>query len=161
MRKYLLPFVILSATACSSQPCEKTNIINDVVNVKSMPLSTKVFVQFDIGSSVLDKKDKAVLKSSAQLISALSDSSVLVIGHTDKVGDVTSNYRLSKQRAIVTAQYLIANGVDVNQVSINGIGYDNPISGENAKATERASEIIITGQHKPKPDSEYAISKNN
>jgi outer membrane protein OmpA-like peptidoglycan-associated protein len=73
-------------------------------------------------------------------------SAVQVRGHTDSVGDPTSNQTLSEARAAAVQSYLLAQGVDATDVTIIGFGETQPLAlddTEEGKAFNRRVEVVI------------------
>ena len=73
--------------------------------------------------------------------------SVAIHGHTDDVGDNTSNLELSAKRAQEVHDYLISIGVDANRLSHKGFGESKPLVAndtQEGKATNRRTEFFIT-----------------
>jgi outer membrane protein OmpA-like peptidoglycan-associated protein len=76
----------------------------------------------------------------------LTESSVVVEGHTDNVGTAASNQKLSEQRAKAVMQYLIDRGVDKKRLKSVGYGASKPVDDnktEEGKAKNRRVELVI------------------
>lgn len=52
---------------------------------------------------------------------------VVVTGHTDRIGSLKYNMKLSERRAVVVKDYLVAHGVDQKLIFWEGKGPKNPI----------------------------------
>ena len=66
----------------------------------------------------------------ANLIKYLDNNKAATItasGHTDNVGDASTNLRLSRNRAEFIQGYLSKNGISIKQIIPNGFGPDKPI----------------------------------
>ena len=71
---------------------------------------------------------------------------VLVIGHTDKVGNDAVNDALSRQRADVVRKALVARGVAPENIVVIGRGKRDPIvptADGVAEARNRRVEILV------------------
>jgi len=71
---------------------------------------------------------------------------VEIAGHTDSVGDVDYNVKLSKRRASSVKQYLIKKGIDPSKVVTKGYGLTEPVADnetEEGRAKNRRVELII------------------
>ena len=67
-------------------------------------------------------------------------------GHTDNIGDDKSNVALSLGRANDVKDFLVANGVKVQQLSAMGFGKSKPVSSndtEAGRAKNRRTEFVI------------------
>lgn len=76
----------------------------------------------------------------------VEDSSLEVGGHTDNVGDIAMNTRLSRKRAEFVRDYLTANGLDAKRLTAQGYGPDSPIASNNTsdgKAKNRRVEVLL------------------
>ena len=71
---------------------------------------------------------------------------ILVEGHTDSVGTVNYNLRLSENRARSVADQLVNSGVPRRSVSTRGFGEGDPIASnraESGRKRNRRVEVII------------------
>ena len=76
----------------------------------------------------------------------VNGSSLEVGGHTDKVGDMAINTRLSRKRAEFVKDYLTANGLQANRLSAQGYGPNNPIASNltpKGRAKNRRVEVRL------------------
>lgn len=72
------------------------------------------------------------------------DLAIELIGHTDNVGSEAYNLKLSKQRADVVAEYLVAKGINPARISVQGVGFAKPIadnSSEDGRGKNRRVDI--------------------
>lgn len=73
-------------------------------------------------------------------------SAMQVRGHTDSVGDETSNQTLSEARAAAVQSYLVAQGIAATEVTTIGFGETQPLAledTEEGKALNRRVEVVI------------------
>jgi len=106
-------------------------------------------------SDILFESGKADLKPElrenlsaigAILQSLLTDSHVIIEGHTDNVGGAAPNKKLSEQRASAVMQYLIERGIDKKRLKSVGYGLEKPVADnktEEGRAKNRRVELII------------------
>ena len=85
-----------------------------------------------------------------QLITFLKENpgvSIEIAGHTDNVGDDTSNQALSESRAMTVFDYLVLNKVPSSKLSFKGYGESKPLNDnsteENRKNNRRTEFKII------------------
>lgn len=74
---------------------------------------------------------------------------LLIVGHTDSIGNYENNITLSENRALSVAQYFISNGIDEHSITTEGKGPQSPIAPNNTedgRAINRRVEIIIKRQ---------------
>ncbi|MWN05239.1 OmpA-OmpF porin, OOP family [Gilliamella bombicola] len=67
-----------------------------------------------------------------------TESAVVVIGHTDRIGSDSYNQKLSEQRANSVMKYLISKGVPANLISAHGVGKTQPVTGTKCNALRGA-----------------------
>jgi len=71
---------------------------------------------------------------------------VEIAGHTDSIGAVDYNMRLSEKRSDAVKQYFLSKGIDPKKVVIKGYGPTDPIadnSDEEGRAKNRRVELVI------------------
>jgi OOP family OmpA-OmpF porin len=79
-------------------------------------------------------------------IDHVKDANVLVVGHSDNVGNRDANIILAKNRAEFTKNYLIKNGIKSARIQTDSKGPDEPKGDNNTaegKATNRRTVITI------------------
>ena len=106
-----------------------------------------VFVYFDSGMEApRDSRDDAAIDKAARVLEAHPELRAAVIGHTDDMGGVALNKQLSRRRAKVVRDKLVADGVDPARVVMAARGQLLPReSNETAKgrAGNRRAEIFF------------------
>jgi len=123
------------------------------------PAEAKVFLQrknviiaaqgfaFPPGESEIDAVNFPLLNKIVQSIKKFPDSTVSVEGHTDSTGNAEMNMKLSKERAMKVAAFLVdVGGIDATRVSSQGFGKERPVASNETKegrAANRRVEIQI------------------
>jgi outer membrane protein OmpA-like peptidoglycan-associated protein len=82
----------------------------------------------------------------AKSLQKYPDSQLLIVGHTDNVGDATYNQRLSERRSNSAAAYLAAQGVDRTRLAASGNGEAEPVTTNDTDAgrgQNRRVEVAI------------------
>ncbi len=91
--------------------------------------------EFDFDSAKLKPGMKTALEGVAAKIKATPGNEHLhVIGHTDSVGPEKYNMGLSLRRAQAAADYLTAQGVARDNITIEGKGESSPVADNKTKA---------------------------
>jgi len=133
---------------------ENQRIINELKSSGLDVHKTKRGVVVNL-PDVLFQFNKASLTSAARhTISEIAHSiknmrsrhQIAVEGHTDSIGTVAYNQRLSQERARSVAGELVASGVSRGQVSTRGFGESRPIasnSSEDGRRKNRRVEVVI------------------
>ena len=116
------------------------------------PAVTKVsFVAealFDFDKSVLKPAGKAKLNELANKIKTISLEVVIAVGHTDYIGTVAYNQKLSVARSEAVKAYLVSKGVDPKRIYTEDKGKQNPMADNKTaegRAKNRRVEIEVVG----------------
>ena len=95
--------------------------------VQKITLDAKVLFDFD--KAVLKPEGKAAIDS--MVVGKLRDVQklevVLVTGHTDRIGTVAYNQKLSERRADAVRDYLVSKGIDKAKIETVGMGPKQPV----------------------------------
>ncbi len=98
------------------------------LTLAAQPLRPSSYVlYFEAGGNVLTPESQAALATIRQEIAERPASEVMVIGHTDRVGNVDGNDRLSKTRAEGLRDLLIESGVPADKLEAVGRGERDPL----------------------------------
>ena len=94
-------------------------------------------LQLDIpsdNSAAILPNFQPILDRFAQTLVANPATTVQIIGHTDSTGNDAINNPLSVNRAASARDYLVARGVQVSRIMIDGRGSRDPIADNNTQA---------------------------
>jgi outer membrane protein OmpA-like peptidoglycan-associated protein len=103
---------------------------------------------FETDKSTLRHEHFAALNSIVEYLVLHPERSVKISGHTDNTGNEQHNLALSKRRALVVAQYLVNNGVDIERVETFGLGSAQPLENnltDEGRKKNRRVELLIHG----------------
>ena len=92
-----------------------------------------------------------ILDRFASGLVANPNTTVRIIGHTDASGTDAINNPLSMERAASTRDYLVARGVPISRIAIDGVGSRQPVASNDTaagRAQNRRVEIY-TGESAP------------
>jgi outer membrane protein OmpA-like peptidoglycan-associated protein len=99
-----------------------------------------------LSSNLLDKSKKSL----DEVVAILNADKLLMLsveGHSDILGSVELNKKLSQERANSVKDYLISKGVDAKRLNAIGFGSANPI-GDNktpeGRAKNRRTELLLS-----------------
>ena len=109
-------------------------------------------VTFDFNSAAVKAEFRPALNQVAQTLASFPSTFVDVTGHTDSVGTVAVNQRLSEQRAASVADYLSYQGVARPRIATRGYGKTMPIASndtEEGRARNRRVEIAPIPRRTP------------
>lgn len=103
---------------------------------------------FDFDKSVLKPEGRAKLDDLTSKIRDVNLEVIIAVGHTDSVGTVAYNQRLSIRRAEAVKAYLVSKGIERNRVYTEGKGKSQPIADNKTaagRAKNRRVEIEVVG----------------
>ena len=83
---------------------------------------------FDFDKAVLKPAGKAGLDKLTNEINGVNYDSVLVTGHTDRLGSNQYNQKLSERRAAAVKAYLLSKGIPDNRITSTGMGESQPVT---------------------------------
>jgi len=103
-------------------------------------------VYFSFDRSNVQATMRPQLDELVERLNAEPELSVKLAGHTDSVGSQNYNSVLSLKRAAAVRDYMIANSVDVDRISIAGLGELAPVADnqtEPGRALNRRVEVSV------------------
>jgi outer membrane protein OmpA-like peptidoglycan-associated protein len=103
-------------------------------------------VLFEFGSSQLTSEARNTVGDIADVVKKYEDKRISVEGHTDSVGTVNYNMRLSQDRARSVANELNYKGIAGQKLKTKGYGESDPIASnqsETGRRRNRRVEVII------------------
>ena len=103
-------------------------------------------IYFDTGKSVVKPESEPALTEIGKLLKENGSLKLHVVGHTDNVGDLASNMKLSQARAEAVVQALVTKyGVDAKRLKPAGVGPLSPAASngtDEGKAKNRRVELV-------------------
>lgn len=96
----------------------------------------RFIVEFDFAKWNIRPEYDAQLRQAAALIKNMNNPTVLVEGHTDRIGNEPFNRTLSLKRAASVKARLVKLGVAADRITITGYGFKQPVA-DNATAKGR------------------------
>ncbi|WP_455426444.1 porin OmpA [Dryocola sp. LX212] len=125
---------------------------DDIVPVVAAAAVVPEVKTFNMKSDVLFGYNSATLSPEGQAaitqlynspdMQAAKNNSTTVIGYTDRIGSETYNQQLSTERAQAVADALIAAGMPAQNVSVEGRGESEPVTGNNCDDNMPHSQLV-------------------
>lgn len=137
-------------------------IENSVAGAEVEQVGEGILVKFDSG--ILFDFNKSELKGTAKenitkLVATLNkepDTEILVLGHTDNIGTLSANQKVSEARANAVKNYAVSSGLAGSRIKTEGKNYAEPIASndtEAGRAENRRVEIVIVASKKMQEDA--------
>ncbi|WP_263374259.1 OmpA family protein [Granulicella aggregans] len=105
-------------------------------------------VLFDTGKYTLKPDTKVALAKVSGILAAYPSLKLQVEGYTDSVGGDDYNQKLSENRAGSVKDFLVGQGVSMNNISAAGYGKADPVA-DNSTASGRAQnrrvQLVVSG----------------
>jgi outer membrane protein OmpA-like peptidoglycan-associated protein len=98
--------------------------------------------QFAAGATDFDPRFRALLELGAVALRMLPEATLVITGHTDSVGDEGTNLALSRVRAQVVVDYMVANGLPPERVVARGVGEAEPVATNDTPEGQQANRRI-------------------
>ncbi len=101
---------------------------------------------FDPAKSILKKESFPELDRVSDFLNASPELKIEIAGHTDNVGNATTNQKLSFNRAKAVTDYVIKKGVAKDRVVAKGYGAAKPVASnktKDGKAQNRRVEFTV------------------
>ncbi len=103
-------------------------------------------IYFDTGKSLLKPESQQAIREIAKLLKMGATLNLFVVGHTDNVGGLDANMKLSQDRAEAVMQSLVRDhGVAASRLKSFGAGPYAPVASndtEEGKAKNRRVELV-------------------
>lgn len=119
---------------------------------KPVPTSEKVTYAadtfFDFDKSVLKPAGKATLNDLIAKLKHINIEAIVATGHTDSIGTVAYNQKLSVRRAEAVKHYMVEHGVPADRIYVSGKGKSQPIATNKTaagRAKNRRTDIEVVG----------------
>jgi OOP family OmpA-OmpF porin len=107
-------------------------------------------LSFQTGSSELADLPFQSLSDLASYLAQNPDLRIALVGHSDNVGSLENNMKLSENRAMSVATYLVDRlGVSPDQIDSYGVGFLSPLASnasDAGKTSNRRVEAVLLSQ---------------
>ncbi len=115
-------------------------------DIKSTGHAAVYGIYFDTGKAEVKPESQAALQEVVKLLSSNPGMKLLVVGHTDSVGQIEANMKLSQARAEAVVKALTkSHGVAANRLKAQGAGPIAPVAtnrDETGRAKNRRVELV-------------------
>lgn len=116
-----------------------------VVDSEGCTKIVNLHINFETASYTIDEASKPNVKAFADFLKARSNFDAKIIGHTDSVGSVANNQKLSDNRANAVKEMIVGYGVEASRITTEGMGESAPTA-TNDTADGRAENRRIEAE---------------
>jgi outer membrane protein OmpA-like peptidoglycan-associated protein/tetratricopeptide (TPR) repeat protein len=141
---YLLYLDVVDLTTRTFNEVVVKNFLLDRVEVGAKVVLKNIY--FEFGKATLKTESFIGLDNVVKLMENNETLRIEISGHTDNIGGLKANTKLSTDRAKAVADYLIKKGVNSSRVEYKGYAYNQPVAPnntENGRAQNRRVEFKV------------------
>lgn len=120
-----------------------TGMNSSALQAQAATLANVVYFTYD--SSSLNQADTALLDQHIALLTQNSGATITLTGHTDERGSREYNLALGERRAQTVQSYLVAHGVNANNIQVVSYGEERPaVAGSTEAAWAKNRRVELT-----------------
>lgn len=97
---------------------------------------------FETGKSIITKESFSELDRLVRLLNQNPSLKIQINGHTDNVGSLELNKKLSNERALAVKKYLTSKGIPETQLSAQGFGSSKPIAANDTEENKQLNRRV-------------------
>lgn len=115
-----------------------------LAGLPAAPIRFTVYFQFD--SDALTDESRRLVPRILATVKERSARAVIVVGHTDRMGNTAENFALGLKRATTVRTLLMAAGLDSSIVDVTSLGESDPVvrtANGQAEPRNRRVEIVV------------------
>ena len=137
-----------SLTIVESQPMRQDVVVDAAAMGKDITATGKVIIYgiyFDTGSAVIKPESEPSLVQMVKLLQSRPTLKMYVIGHTDNVGALELNLKLSADRADAVVKAIVGRGIAASRLKAAGVASYCPVASnasEQGRAQNRRVELV-------------------
>ena len=112
----------------------------------TMPIANQFMVFFDFNKSDITPEARQIIEQAAAAAKTQGSARIDLTGHTDTVGGVDYNQKLSVRRAIAVKKVLVELGIASDEIGVTGKGKTEPLvqTGDGVREPKnRRVEIVL------------------
>ncbi len=135
-------------TIVESQPMQQEVKADAAAMGRDLAASGKTIIYgiyFDTASATIKPESEPALAEMVKLLKNNAALKAFVVGHTDNVGGLDKNLKLSADRADAVVKAVVARGIAANRLKAAGVGPYSPVASnrdDRGRAQNRRVELI-------------------
>jgi outer membrane protein OmpA-like peptidoglycan-associated protein/tetratricopeptide (TPR) repeat protein len=141
---YLLYLDIVDLSRFTYDEVVVKNFLLDRVEVGAKVILKNIY--FEFGKATLKSESFTGLDNIVQLLLTNETLRIEISGHTDNIGALKVNTKLSTERAKAVVDYLVRKGIPVNRLEYKGYAYTQPVAPndtDDGRAKNRRVEFKV------------------
>ena len=100
-------------------------------------------VDFDFNSATINSNAQIELEDAIKALNSSPSMTLDIEGHTDNIGNVEYNQKLSERRAQSVKGYLVSQGIDPARLTVKGFGLAKPVSSNSTASGQANNRRVI------------------
>jgi outer membrane protein OmpA-like peptidoglycan-associated protein len=116
---------------CTFDEVVVKNFLLDRVEVGAKMVLKNIY--FEFGKATLKSESYLTLNNVVKLMQNNETIRVEISGHTDNVGGLKANTKLSTDRAKAVVDYLVRQGIVASRLEYKGYAYSQPVAPNNTE----------------------------
>jgi len=143
-RGYLLYLDVVDLSKCTFDEVVVKNFLLDKVEVGAKIVLKNIY--FEFGKATLKPESYLTLNNVVKLMQNNETIRVEISGHTDNIGSLKANTKLSTDRAKAVVDYLVKQGITANRLEFKGYAFSQPVApntNEAGRSQNRRVEFKI------------------
>lgn len=140
-----------NATARALSDAEATELQRQIDKLKAESTERGLVLTlgdllFETGSAELQAGNTSNLGRLVTFLEQYPERNAVIEGHTDNVGSVDANQKLSERRAESVRSFLVDKGISSQRLTTKGLGQEQPLASNDSadgRRSNRRVEIII------------------
>ncbi len=106
-------------------------------------IATTHAILFDFNKATIKPRSKPILDELAGYLKRNPKINLETQGHTDSVGSLEYNMKLSLNRAAAVKQYLVEHGIERSRLTTQGFGYTRPMASNATEAGRAQNRRVV------------------
>lgn len=131
-KAYLLYLDVVDLTSATFKEDVNKDFKLDRVEVGAKVILKNIF--FESGKATLKSESYVTLDNVVKLLQSNEGLRLEISGHTDNVGALKTNMKLSEDRAKSVVQYIVSKGISESRLESKGYAFNQPVAPNNTEA---------------------------
>jgi outer membrane protein OmpA-like peptidoglycan-associated protein/tetratricopeptide (TPR) repeat protein len=128
---YLLYLDVVDLSQKTYEEVVVKNFLLERVEVGAKMILKNIY--FEFGKAALKPESHAMLDNVVKLMESNETIRIEISGHTDNVGSLKANTKLSSDRAKAVVDYLVQKGIKPDRLEYKGYAFSQPIATNNTE----------------------------